>query len=155
MVNSRDQSNEAFDRMIRIWYCSITVANHKLTITIRLVSKNYTHPWKDFANKLRLVLHAYIRLFVKKIWSPQPNTAFDLSEHSLARGSSNESYCVVVVSKIDHTISSLFLGMVGKSAHFTSFQKRTSEYDAAADFHWRSGKHGTVDFFFPTKEVYF
>ena len=39
-------------------YCSITVANHRLITVIRFVVKNYTHPWKDFANKIRLVLHA-------------------------------------------------------------------------------------------------
>ena len=42
--------------MIRRWfrggYCSITVANHSGTWLIRFVSKNYTHPWKDFVNKL-------------------------------------------------------------------------------------------------------
>jgi len=40
-------------------YCSITVVNHRLITIIRFIVKNYTHPWKDFANKFRLVLHAY------------------------------------------------------------------------------------------------
>ena len=39
-------------------YCSITVANPQLITVIRFVSKSYTHPWKNFANKFRLVLHA-------------------------------------------------------------------------------------------------
>ena len=46
-------------------YYSITVANYKLITIIRFVSKNCTHLWKSFANKLHLVLHADIRLFVK------------------------------------------------------------------------------------------
>ena len=44
-------------------YCSITVANHQLITTITFVVKSYTHPWKGFANKLRLVLHACKILF--------------------------------------------------------------------------------------------
>ena len=40
---SRDESNEAFDRAIRGWYCSITVANHQLITAIRFVAKNYIH----------------------------------------------------------------------------------------------------------------
>ena len=28
LCKSREESNEAFDRVIRGWYCSITVANH-------------------------------------------------------------------------------------------------------------------------------
>ena len=39
-------------------HCSITVANHRLIIIIRFVVKSYTHLWKDFENKIRLVLHA-------------------------------------------------------------------------------------------------
>ena len=39
-----EESNEAFDRMIRGWYCSITVSNHRLITVIRFVAKNYTHP---------------------------------------------------------------------------------------------------------------
>ena len=54
---------EAFDRTIRGWYCSITVANHRLIIVIRFVAKSYTHPWKDFANKPRLVLHTFKKKF--------------------------------------------------------------------------------------------
>jgi len=38
-------------------YCSITVVNHQLITVIRFAAKNYTHPWKSFANRLRLVLH--------------------------------------------------------------------------------------------------
>ena len=44
-------------------YYSITVANHQLITVIRFVVKSYTHPWKSFANKLRLVLHACNILF--------------------------------------------------------------------------------------------
>ena len=39
-------------------YYSIIVANHQLITVIRFVVKNYTHPWKDFANRLHLVHHA-------------------------------------------------------------------------------------------------
>ena len=44
-------------------YCSITIANHWLITVIRFVAKSYTHPWKDFANRLHLVLHACEILF--------------------------------------------------------------------------------------------
>ena len=44
-------------------YCTITVANHRLITIIRFVVKSYTHPWKSFTNKLRLVLHACEILF--------------------------------------------------------------------------------------------
>ena len=47
-------------------YCSITVANHRLITIIRLVVKSYTHPWKDFTNKLRLVLYA-CKIFFSRI----------------------------------------------------------------------------------------
>jgi len=47
-------------------YCSITVVNHRLITVIRFVVKSYTHLWKDFANKLRLILHAY-EIFFSKI----------------------------------------------------------------------------------------
>jgi len=60
--------------MIRRGYCSITVAIHDGTWLIRFVSKSYTHPWKGFANKFRLVLHACIRLLVKKISWFKPNS---------------------------------------------------------------------------------
>ena len=59
-------------------YCSITVANQQLITTIRFVSKSYTHPWKDFANRLRLVLHACEILFSKNVrekFAVYPNTA--------------------------------------------------------------------------------
>ena len=50
-------------RILTAWledgYCSNTVANNQLINVIRFVSKSYTHPWKDFANRLHLVLHAY------------------------------------------------------------------------------------------------
>ena len=61
--------------MVRRGYCSITIANHDETWLIRFDSKSYTHPWKDFANKLRLVLHACIRFFVKFFLCCHPNTA--------------------------------------------------------------------------------
>ena len=61
--------------MIKSGYCSITVANYDGTLLIRFVSKNYTHPQKDFANKLHLVHHACIRLFLKKNSRSHPNTA--------------------------------------------------------------------------------
>ena len=38
------ESNEAFDRAIRGWYCSITIANYRLITVIRFVVKNYTYP---------------------------------------------------------------------------------------------------------------
>ena len=38
-----EESNEAFDRAVRGWYCSITVANHRLITVIRFVAKSYTH----------------------------------------------------------------------------------------------------------------
>ena len=47
-------------------YCSITVANNRLIIVIRFVAKNYTHPWKSFANKFRLVLYA-CEIFSRRI----------------------------------------------------------------------------------------
>ena len=59
-------------------YCSITVANHQLITVIRFVSKNYTHPWKGFANRLRLVLHTCEILFSKNVrekFTVYPNTA--------------------------------------------------------------------------------
>ena len=59
----RDESNEAFDARLENGYCSITVANHGLITVIRFVAQNCTHPWKGFANKFRLVLHAYKILF--------------------------------------------------------------------------------------------
>ena len=59
--------------MIRRDYCSINVANHDGTWLIRFVPKNYTHTWKGFANKLRLILHACIRLFVKFFSWCKPN----------------------------------------------------------------------------------
>ena len=43
-------------------YCSITVANHPLIIVIRFVAKNYIRPWRDFANRFHLVLHAESRI---------------------------------------------------------------------------------------------
>ena len=42
-------------------YCSITVAHHQLITVIRFISKNYIRPWKDFTNRLHLILHAKIR----------------------------------------------------------------------------------------------
>ena len=45
-------------------YCSITVANHQLITIIRFVAKNYTHLWKDFANRLHLAYHPCEILFV-------------------------------------------------------------------------------------------
>ena len=48
-------------------YCSITVANNQLIIIIRFVSKNYTHPWKCFANRLHLVLHIWKKKFSKNV----------------------------------------------------------------------------------------
>ena len=48
-------------------YCSITVVNHQLIIAIRFVAQSYTHPWKGFANKLHLILHAWKILRVARI----------------------------------------------------------------------------------------
>ena len=47
-------------------YCSITVVNHQLITVIRFVVKSYSHPWKGFANKFRLVLYVY-NIFFSKI----------------------------------------------------------------------------------------
>ena len=38
-----EESNKAFDRAIRGWYCSIIVENHRLITVIRFVAKSYTH----------------------------------------------------------------------------------------------------------------
>ena len=38
-----EESNEAFDRAIREWYCSITVANHRLITANKFVVKSYTY----------------------------------------------------------------------------------------------------------------
>jgi len=60
-------------------YCRITVANHRLITVIRFVAKSYTHPYKDFANRLHLVhlvLHACQILFsgsVRARKAAQPN----------------------------------------------------------------------------------
>ena len=43
-TSNLEESNEVFDRAFRGWYCSITVANHRLITVIRFVTKNYTHP---------------------------------------------------------------------------------------------------------------
>ena len=51
--------------MIRHGYRSITVANHDEIWLIRFMSKSYTHPWKSFTNKNRLVLHVCICFFWK------------------------------------------------------------------------------------------
>ena len=37
------ESNETFERAIREWYCSTTVANQQLITVIRFVAKSYTH----------------------------------------------------------------------------------------------------------------
>ena len=58
------ESNEVLNARLEDVYCSITVDNHRLITVIRFVAKNYTHPWKSFANKLRLVVHARKILFV-------------------------------------------------------------------------------------------
>ena len=42
----------------------VTVANHRLIIVIWFIAKSYTHPWRDFANRLHLVLHAEARISV-------------------------------------------------------------------------------------------
>ena len=48
-------------------YCSITVTNHQLITVIRFVVKSYTHSWRDFANRLHLILHACEIFFSKNI----------------------------------------------------------------------------------------
>jgi len=54
-------------RPLTVWleddYCSIAVANYRLITVITFVAKSYIHPWKDFANRLNLVLHAREILF--------------------------------------------------------------------------------------------
>ena len=58
-------------RHLTVWlekcYCSITVENHQLITVIRFIAKNYTHPWKSFANRLYLVLHAWEILFSRNV----------------------------------------------------------------------------------------
>ena len=67
-------------RLFTAWlengYYNITVSNNQLIIIIRFVSKSYTHPWKDFANRLHLVLHANVRLFVQTWFDRYPNMAY-------------------------------------------------------------------------------
>ena len=41
-VSDLEESNKVFDRAIRGWYCSITVANHRLITVIKFVAKSYT-----------------------------------------------------------------------------------------------------------------
>ena len=53
----------------------ITVANHSGIWFIRFVSKNYIHPWKNFTNKLYLVLHSHIHHFFEKKFRVKPNMA--------------------------------------------------------------------------------
>ena len=43
-ASDSEESNKIFDRAIRRWYYSITVANHRLITVIRFVAKSYTHP---------------------------------------------------------------------------------------------------------------
>ena len=64
-------------RLVNNWarYCSITVAKHDETWVIRFVSKSYTHPWKKFANRLHLVLHADVRFFMQTWFDRYPNMA--------------------------------------------------------------------------------
>ena len=54
-------------------YCSITVANHRLITVIRFVTKIYTHPWRGFANKLHLALHASSRSGYSRDSRANPN----------------------------------------------------------------------------------
>ena len=58
-------------RHLIVWwengYCSIAVANNQLITVISFVSKSYIHPWKDFANRLHLILYAYEILFSKNV----------------------------------------------------------------------------------------
>jgi hypothetical protein len=49
-ANSRDDSNEVFDRTI--------TGNHWFINLISFVTQSYTYLWKGFANRLYLVLHA-------------------------------------------------------------------------------------------------
>ena len=58
-------------RLLTVWfedgYCNITIANRRLITVIRFVVKNYIHPWKNFANRLHLMLHAYEIFFSKNM----------------------------------------------------------------------------------------
>ena len=60
-----EESNEVFDRVIRGWYCSIIVVNHWLITIIRFIAKSYIYPWKNFINRLHLVLRTY-KIFLWK-----------------------------------------------------------------------------------------
>ena len=66
---SRDESNEHT-------HCSTTVANHQLIIVIRFVAKSYTHSWKDFANRLHLILRVEVRKTILRFLKWEPNEAF-------------------------------------------------------------------------------
>ena len=52
--NTGGKPNKALMNLLTAWledgYCSIIVANHQLITVIRFITKNYTHPWRGFAN---------------------------------------------------------------------------------------------------------
>ena len=76
LVNRETNLMRSLTAWLKDGYCSITVANHQLITVIRFISKIYIRPWNDFANRLHLVLHAKIRIFVKFWFDPKPNAAY-------------------------------------------------------------------------------
>ena len=96
----------SLDAQLEHGYCSIIVANHELITVIRFVAKSYTHFLKSFANKFRLVLHAYKR----KTSMEKPNEA-KISSLELQIGS---RFCLRIWNPIVHlstvcTVQSMFV----------------------------------------------
>jgi len=56
-------------------YYSITVANHRLIIVIKFVTKNYNHSRKKFVNKLCLILWTFKIPFVGQVALQETNRA--------------------------------------------------------------------------------
>ena len=52
-----------------------SLPNQQLITVIRFVSESYIRPWKSFTNRLHLVLHAEVCLFVKSWRDVFPNAA--------------------------------------------------------------------------------
>ena len=76
-------------------YCSIVVANHRLITVIRFVAKSYTHPQRDFANKLYLVFHAESRIgILESLECNQTTNLFGVSSVRHGTGQSLDWYPV-------------------------------------------------------------
>jgi len=82
LVNRETNLMRSLTAWLENGQCSITVANDQLITVIRFITKSYTHQWKDFANRLHLVLHACEILFSRNVCennqtfgnSPNPRT---------------------------------------------------------------------------------